>query len=93
MFSKQGLIRRVAATQGEEADTLVFKVNLRTDEAMRPVGSDVKSTFEPANPPRNRAMESARLWEPRQEAGGVPTAFGKRLPAPTRVSHSYHSAC
>ena len=43
MFSKQGLIRRVAATQGEEADTLVFKVNLRTDEAMRPVGSDVKS--------------------------------------------------
>ncbi len=46
MLCKQGLIRGLAATEGEEADTFVCKVDLGTNEAMRPVRTDMKSMTE-----------------------------------------------
>src|SRR5256885_2924245 len=40
------------------------------------------SAYQPPIPPGNRAMESARLCKARLEAGGLPTAFGKRPRVP-----------
>jgi len=48
---QEGLIRWLAASQGEEADCVVVQIDLRANEAMQPMSIDVERMTEKAGPP------------------------------------------